>query len=91
MANKVLGLVLKLEKSFPNSTMQDHSKIAIMAGLKDAYRAGQKDTKRDTDTFIQLRELVDIVWRECTESDEVPSTEWADRLIDRWLNPPTDG
>jgi len=31
----------------------------------------------------QLRELVDLVWNEATESTAVPETPWADRLIDR--------
>jgi hypothetical protein len=31
----------------------------------------------------QLRKLVDIVWNEATESKQVPSTKWADRMIDR--------
>lgn len=30
-----------------------------------------------------LRLLVDESWNECTESEEVPSTNWADRIIDR--------
>lgn len=28
-----------------------------------------------------LRYLVDIVWNECTESEEVPATVWADKMI----------
>ena len=31
----------------------------------------------------QLRHLVDVVWNAVTESEEVPSTEWADELIDK--------
>lgn len=34
-----------------------------------------------------LRKLVDIVWNEATESTAVPSTKWADRLIDRAFSP----
>ena len=30
---------------------------------------------------VHLRQLVDVVWNAATESDEVPSTEWADQLI----------
>ena len=33
-----------------------------------------------------LRHLVDIVWNECTESKEVPSTDWADRMIEEALD-----
>lgn len=33
----------------------------------------------------ELRRLVDIVWNEATESTAVPSTKWADKLIDRAL------
>ena len=33
-----------------------------------------------------LRKLVDVVWNECTESTAVPSTDWADRMIDRVFN-----
>jgi hypothetical protein len=40
----------------------------------------QQDMDRAT-----LRRLVDIVWNEATESTTVPSTDWADRLIDRAL------
>ncbi|MBN3270167.1 hypothetical protein CUR95_24205 [Bordetella bronchiseptica] len=31
----------------------------------------------------RLRELVDVVWNEATESTAVPDTPWADRMIDR--------
>lgn len=31
----------------------------------------------------RLRELVDVVWNEATESTAVPDTPWADRLIDK--------
>lgn len=30
-----------------------------------------------------LRDLVDVVWKEATESTAVPDTAWADRLIDK--------
>jgi len=30
-----------------------------------------------------LRKLVDVVWNEATESTAVPSTKWADKLIDK--------
>lgn len=29
------------------------------------------------------RSLIDVAWREATESKQVPSTLWADRIIDR--------
>lgn len=32
-----------------------------------------------------LRRLVDLVWNAVTESEEVPSTEWADRIINEWI------
>jgi len=32
-----------------------------------------------------LRRLVDETWNEATESSAVPSTEWADRIIERAL------
>jgi len=32
-----------------------------------------------------LRRIVDIAWNEATESETVPSTEWADEIIDRAL------
>ncbi len=41
-----------------------------------------------------LRRLVDLVWNEATESQAVPSTEWADRMIadaDITLTGDTDG
>lgn len=28
------------------------------------------------------RKIVDAAWQECTESEEVPATDWADRIID---------
>ncbi|MGE8612769.1 MAG: hypothetical protein ACN6PF_10730 [Achromobacter veterisilvae] len=31
----------------------------------------------------QLRDLVDVVWNEATESTAVPDTPWADRMIDQ--------
>ncbi|MGE8629498.1 hypothetical protein [Achromobacter denitrificans] len=31
----------------------------------------------------RLRDLVDVVWNEATESTAVPDTQWADRLIDK--------
>lgn len=30
-----------------------------------------------------LLNIVDITWNECTESSEVPSTEWARRIIEK--------
>lgn len=35
-------------------------------------------------TREQLRLLIDLVWNEATESQEVPYTAWADEIIDRW-------
>lgn len=40
----------------------------------------------DADERKMLRNLVDIVWQTATESNEVPSTGWADRLIARARN-----
>ncbi|WKZ94058.1 hypothetical protein P0E69_09380 [Chimaeribacter arupi] len=37
-----------------------------------------------------LRELVDVVWQEATESEAVPSTKWADSLIDKLLSLPPE-
>lgn len=37
-------------------------------------------------TRSDLRRLVDVVWNEATESTAVPSTNWADRLIDKALS-----
>lgn len=37
-------------------------------------------------TRVELRKLVDVVWSEATESTAVPSTKWADKLIDRALS-----
>lgn len=28
-----------------------------------------------------LRHVIDVAWNECTESQTVPSTDWADRMI----------
>lgn len=44
----------------------------------------------------RLRELVDVVWNEATESTAVPDTPWADRMIDKVFpslaaNPPVAG
>lgn len=36
-------------------------------------------------TRVQLRHLVDCVWQECTESEAVPATDWADKIIDEAL------
>lgn len=36
-------------------------------------------------TRAQLRELIDAAWNEATESETVPSTSWADKIIDRAL------
>jgi hypothetical protein len=33
----------------------------------------------------QLLALIDLVWNEATDSTTVPSTEWANSLIDLWL------
>jgi hypothetical protein len=40
----------------------------------------------DAEERKMLRNLVDIVWQTATESSEVPSTGWADRLIARARN-----
>lgn len=37
-------------------------------------------------TREQLRVLVDAVWNEATESTTVPSTKWADAIIDKWAH-----
>lgn len=31
-----------------------------------------------------LRDLVDMVWNQATESEQVPSTHWADEIIGNW-------
>ena len=33
----------------------------------------------------KLPALVDLAWNEATDSNEVPSTEWSNRLINQWL------
>jgi hypothetical protein len=33
-----------------------------------------------------FRRIVDATWNAATESDAVPSTEWADRIIDKVLS-----
>lgn len=35
------------------------------------------------DSQALLRNVVDIAWNEATESTTVPSTDWADRIIER--------
>lgn len=39
---------------------------------------------------VLLRRIVDLAWNEATESTTVPSTDWADRIINRarieWAN-----
>lgn len=41
-----------------------------------------------TDDRKRLRELVDVVWNEATDSETVPSTITADELIDRVMSQP---
>ena len=36
---------------------------------------------------VFLRRIVDRAWNEATESTAVPSTDWADRIIDRARTP----
>lgn len=43
------------------------------------------DTAR-LDKLPALRDLVDRVWNEATESEQVPSTDWADRIITKWID-----
>jgi hypothetical protein len=38
-----------------------------------------------TEERNHLRNLVDDVWQEATESKEVPDYRWSDRIIDKWL------
>jgi hypothetical protein len=33
----------------------------------------------------RLRSLIDDAWNAATESEQVPSTKWADEIIDKWL------
>jgi len=49
-------------------------RAAALAAQSPDSGAGPADLKK-------LRELVDVVWNEATESTTVPATEWADRLI----------
>jgi hypothetical protein len=39
-----------------------------------------------TVTRKELQKLVDIIWNTATDSTEVPSTKWADSLVDQWYN-----
>lgn len=52
------------------------------AGLRASLT---KESKQFLLTRADLRRLVDVVWNEATESIAVPSTKWADKLIDRAL------
>lgn len=61
---------------FPYFTEREALEIAkaAVAALPRPSPALQRD---------DLRRLVDVVWNEATESTAVPSTNWADRLIER--------
>lgn len=41
-ADKVIRLIKQFNEIFPEENEQEHLKLAIMAGLSDAYKAGQK-------------------------------------------------
>lgn len=47
-------------------------------------------TEITPDIRQQLRDLIDDVWNVVTESMEVPSTQWADKIIDNWINKQND-
>lgn len=71
--------------------------VAAIGALNGDFPNGTKGTELEIDRLREtsrelvetrrplLRELVDEAWNECTESLTVPSTEWADRVIDRVL------
>lgn len=61
------------------------SKGALNNAMQHAF--GMLSLRKATPTVRgdreMLRKLVDVVWNEATESTAVPSTKWADRLIDK--------
>lgn len=68
---------------------------AEIAGLRERFeKACAELTRRETKIMElkererQLREalpnLVDITWNEATESEQVPSSDWARRIIEKW-------
>jgi hypothetical protein len=42
-ADKVVKLARDLGRTFPDSEFTHHLRLAVMAGLKDAYRHGQRN------------------------------------------------
>lgn len=68
-------------------SLAERGLVDLSNGRGDAFERAL--AKKSVETFsltrTQLRHLIDHVWQTCKESEEVPATEWADKLIDEAL------
>lgn len=56
-------------------------------GYKDNFeRSAKREDKLSDISWQSLHNLIDITWNEATESDEVPSHQWADEIIAKWCS-----
>jgi hypothetical protein len=71
------------DKAYTLTFQRHHGKTP--AEIADA-RISELEIELAKYNRTKLRTLVDNVWSHVTESEEVPSTITADKLIDNWLN-----
>lgn len=69
-----LDVLLNGDGAAPQASLCDIVAQVRRAGIKASAPVADRQ---------RLRELVDVVWNEATESTALPDTPWADRLIDK--------
>ncbi|NQV40937.1 MAG: hypothetical protein HQ506_01170 [Candidatus Marinimicrobia bacterium] len=72
MAKKVTDLYVKMNSAWPNIEEQN-LKVAIMAGLQDAYIKGQKTETKRTD----LKQFLESKMKSCDELGGMEKEKWA--------------
>lgn len=82
---KAMGALLRLQSVGPGWAYASDVEAIVRYVKQFESALPHPDTAR-RDKLPALRDLVDRVWNEATESEQVPSTEWADRIIKQWVD-----
>ncbi len=73
-ASKLLDFVINATSTGANRNLLTQVNIDLKTGI-------QKLKDNEGFSHNELRDLIDIVWQEATESDDVPSTKWVTKMI----------
>lgn len=57
----------------------------LEAAVREARRGAAQPPGTTQSRRNRLRALIDDAWNAATESQQVPSIEWADEIIDKWI------